>query len=121
MREGHFIHRYILDSIQHIAQTLGATTTREYQDIDLFIEQGSKRIAVECERTSKRIESDCKKCKNKCVEATHLIILVPNYVVAEAVKRKLERLGINPKTHDPRIDVLVLPQAVKLLRSDLQA
>ena len=114
MKQGHFIHRHILlDSLEETAKQLGFNTFREFNNIDLLIENNETRIAIECELTSKRIEKDWKRASDNNV--VHLLILVTNYEVAKAVKRKLTRLQIKPKQHKPPISILVLPQAIIMI------
>ena len=114
-----FVHDNLLDSIESLANDVGARTGREVsitpgrnaQRVDLLIEVRDKRIAVEAELTAKRIINDLTKAR--ALHADELWIVVPNSTVANAVKRQLSRLGIRPK--ECRIYFLTLGKALQRL------
>ena len=95
-----FVHDNLLDSIESLANDVGARSGREVsitsgrnaQRVDLLIEVRDKRIAVEAELTAKRIINDLTKAR--ALQADELWIVVPNSTVANAVKRQLSQLNL---------------------------
>lgn len=116
---GGFVHEQILlDQLEQRFEQVGATTRREVNagpslpgsHVDFFAEVQGKRIAVEVELSSKRIEADLRKAMS--VGADELWIVVPSPSVCRSVRRKLRTMSVRPD----RVGVFVLTLGLALQR-----
>ena len=78
----------------------------------MLLEHRGKRIAVEIERTAKRIDNDLMKAMS--VNATELWIVVTSQKLAEHVLRRLEDVRVR---RSDGVYVLTLEQARQRLRA----
>lgn len=96
---GGFIHEpVLLGRMECQARSFSARTRRQVRTpsgyVDLLIEWKQGSLAVEAELTTKRIGNDVAKAAELGVD--ELWIVVPNCRVADAVRRKLQRVGPGP-------------------------
>ena len=118
MRGGYIHNHVLLDPIEQKARRLGASVDREAAIRvagrvlygDLLIRDGSRRILVEAELSSRRIPKDL--AKASALGPCDLWIVVPNPRVARSVRRKLSRHGIKS---EPGLFILLLPEALQRL------
>ena len=118
MRGGYVHNHVLLDPIEQKARRLGAAVDREAAIRvggrvlygDLLIRDGSRRILVEAELSSRRVPNDL--AKAAALGACDLWVVVPNPKVARSVRWKLSQQGIQPR---PGLFVLLLPQALQRL------
>ncbi|MCH8080233.1 MAG: hypothetical protein IIA06_10740 [Proteobacteria bacterium] len=119
MRGGYVHNRVLADSIKQKALQLGVQVEcevtieveRRILYGDLLIQGGDKRILVEVEMSSKRIDKDL--VKATALKVCEVWIVVPNPKVAELVRRKIKQLMIVPGV--TRLFILLLPQALQRL------
>lgn len=112
MRGGYLHNMVLIESVASVAGAQGARVWREFPVhhgsesgyIDLLIEFGTYRVAVEAELTTKRIARDL--AKGTWAAANEIWILVPDARTARAVRRTLNR---SPRPPSP-IPVFVLTQ-----------
>lgn len=116
MRNGFLHDRVLLAPLKGYFRRLGAVVHREQVVhhsgttgfIDLFVEHGSNRIAIEAELTPNRVASDL--AKARAADATVLLIVTPTAAVARA---GLKRLSLASGRADrPRVFVLPLGLAI---------
>jgi hypothetical protein len=115
---GGFLHNFLVDRAEEHLLSLGAVVYREYPTnpgtrdsrfIDLCAMTGGARIAIEAELSTDRIAADVGKALT--VEASLLLILVPDSRIAARIQRQLDR------TNDAhRLPVCVLPLGRALQR-----
>ena len=120
MLKGGYVHNIVLlDPIERSAQQLGAECNCEAKIRigertlygDLLIELASERVLVEAELSPKRIVNDL--AKAEAFRVRELWLVVPNPVVGQAVRRRLQQLSTLPGPF--RVFVLSLPQALERL------
>ncbi len=112
MRGGYLHNVILIESVASEAISRGARTWREYAMtrgprtgyMDLLIEFGTYRIAVEAELTPKRVANDVAKAIGLGVQ--ELWIVVPDAQIARAVHRRLNRVT----GHKGELQVFVLTQ-----------
>ncbi len=83
--------------------------------IDLFIEYGSHRIAIEAETSPDRVGNDV--AKAVAVRATLLLIIAPERRIAKAVRRRLNRPNSPGASDELEVWVLPLGQALQRIRN----
>ena len=119
MRGGYVHNSVLADSIKQKALQLGVQVEcevtieveRRILYGDLLIQGEDKRILVEVEMSSKRIDKDL--VKATALKVCEVWIVVPNPKVAELVRRKIKQLMIVPGV--TRLFILLLPQALQRL------
>ncbi len=97
MRGGFLHNQLLIAPVIQFCQEHGINAHEEYPTmrgrnagfVDLFILHGELRIVCEAECSPDRVPNDVVKAQK--LEATHLMILVPNASVAKGVERKLAR------------------------------
>ncbi len=108
MRGGHLHNAVLLGPLIEFAATGGARVRLErWVDplgfIDATVETPLGLVAIEAERTSRRVLSDVAKAER--LGAAELWIVVPTSLVAHAVDRRIEALP-----RPPRVPTFVLTQ-----------
>lgn len=112
---GQFLHTSILiKPIERAFQDQGARVYREFRAgsgfVDLYVEDGSRRMVIEAETSPKRVRLDVAKAHALGVRL--LVILVPNSQIAGACRRRLRPCGGFTVPRD--LMILVLPLGVAL-------
>lgn len=113
-----FCHDLLVDSMCDACEMIGVTHTREYvvkSDegigfIDLVASSKNTVVAIEIERSNRRIGADV--AKAVALQADELLIVVPNPQVKRLVKKRLRDLTCSKKTGT---FVACLPEAIKRL------
>jgi hypothetical protein len=77
--------------------------------VDLVVQLGSGRLAIEAEMTPRRVVNDLHKAA--ALEATWLWVVVPNCRVARSVRTQLRKLGVPERR--PWISVWTLGEAIQ--------
>lgn len=117
MRGGYLHNHVLLDPIEAALRQRGARTWREKATspgrrtgyVDLLVELGDRRIAIEAECSSKRIAGDL--AKSAEVDATELWMVVPTVSVAASVRRRLKETSV--AALGAEVFVLTLGQALQ--------
>ena len=112
-------HRFLVDEMYNECEMLGASASPEYavhtEDsvgfIDVAAWDEAMFLAIEIERSSRRIEADIDKAI--AVQADELIIVVPNPYVKRYVKKRIQQRMPHKSME---IFVGCLPEALKRLR-----
>ena len=121
---GGFLHNHVLlDPVERYFRGLGADVQREYPVafgktkafVDLFIRYRRERIVCEAELSSDRARKDLAKAIE--LRATFLLIVVPDWPMARAVKRRLSRVGHTSSTEGLRSFILPLGPALQWVRN----
>ena len=123
MRGGYVHNCVLLAPIEQKARRRGVAVDREAAIRvgdrvlygDLLIRDGSRRILVEAELSSRRVPNDL--AKAAALEACDLWVVVPNSRVSGSVHRKLAQHGIRS---GPGLFVLSLPQALQRLEEMIE-
>ena len=94
---GDYLHNHVLlDPLERPCREHGAQVHREYnldgEFVDLLIEFDTGRVVVEAELSPDRVANDVAKAQR--LGANVLLIVVPTWRIARAVKRKLARLDV---------------------------
>ncbi len=118
MRGDHLHNDVLVERVAQALRAQGAITKKEYfirfsggsGYIDLLVEQGLVRIAVEAELTNRRIEKDL--VKAIAVNAEELWIVTPTSHLARSIRSRLEKSPALVRTH-PQVFVLSLGQALQ--------
>ncbi len=121
---GGFLHNQILIApIETHFFKLGAQVHREYpvtigsnmSFVDLFVVYNSSRIVCEAELTADRVLNDLDKAA--ALQASILLIVTPNWLVARAAERRVNRAG--NRTCAGSLDLFILPigHAMQWLRN----
>ena len=121
MRGGYLHNVLLIGSLREECARLGIETATEVQVrngtrsgyLDLLMRPKEYRIAVEAERTGKRVRNDLWKAETAGVD--ELWILVPTLRVGKSVSRALSRVPQVPK--DLPVFVLPLGRAIQGLRN----
>lgn len=116
MRLGGFLHqRLILRPIETLCQSKHAAIRREHPVqvdsrlcfLDLTVSFGSWLVAIEAETGVRRLRSDIEKAV--AIKADLLLIVVANWRIAEASRKRLVKLYGRVPLSDNLLPVLVLP------------
>ena len=114
-----YCHNLLVDSMCNACETIGITPVREYAVktangigfIDLVASNKNTLVAIEIERSNRRIETDV--AKAVALSANGLLIVVPNPQVERLVKKRLRGLACSKKV---KTFVTCLPEATQRLR-----
>jgi hypothetical protein len=114
-----FCHDLLVDLMCDACDTIGITSTREYAVetasgigfIDLVASYKNTVVAIEIERSNRRIEADV--AKAIALSADELLVVVPNPQVERLVNKRLRELNASKEIGT---FVACYPQAIKQLR-----
>lgn len=118
---GGFVHNNVLRAVEKVLRLEIVRAKREFfvpwrdghhSFIDLWVEIGTERIAIEVEMTANRIQKDVAKALT--ANATQLLIIVPNHDVERKVKG---RLLFSSLPENLKIYCLTLGKALQLLKN----
>lgn len=114
------IHEQMLDRLERVSSEMNAQVSRQVPVqmgtkmgyVDLTVQQGTVRLAIEAEMSPWRVTEDLNKA---AAVGAWLWIVTPNSRVTAAVRAQLRKLGVRERS--PWICALSLGQAVERLRN----
>lgn len=116
------IHEQMLDRLERVSRELNAQVSRQAPVrmrtktgfIDLVVQRGNVRLAIEAEMSPWRVAEDLNKA---AALGAWLWLVTPNSRVSEAVRAQLRKLGVRERR--PSTCVLCFGQALERLRDFL--
>jgi len=122
--KGKHIHENMLNKLNTVLTAIGTQPEQQVQVqvgerrcyADLVAELGGRRLVIEAEMSSQRIDGDLQKAL--ALQATWLWIVVPNNRVKRSVRAKLRRLNVPEQP--PHLAIYTISQAVQRLTSDFR-
>lgn len=120
MRGGFLHNKVLIEPIAAFFLAVAGTVYREYATgpgrdagfVDLFVEYGLERIVCEAELSADRVPKDL--AKAAALNATLLLIVVPNARVARSVRARASTVAVDPA--GANIEKWILPLGVALQR-----